>query len=308
VFTRGPPRRPLFHLIDMIRGMAFPSIGAFALGTVKAFRANQGFLLAGAVAYYALLSILPMLILIVIALSHFVPEVELIEATTRYLDWLVPGQGAALTDELSKFLAHQEIMGWVLLATMLFFSSLAFSVVESAMSVIFTHRLTTLKRRYWVSTLMPYAYILLLTVGALLVTLVSVGLEAMGERSVELFGQRWGLDGLSGALLYLLGVAGEVFILTSIYLVMPAGRLSWRRALLGGVTAALLWEATRHVLLWYFGTLSQVGAVYGSFTTAIVVLFSLEIAATLLLFGAQVIAEYERLEGPPPGRPPVVSG
>ena len=35
--------------------------------------------------------------------------------------------------------------------------------------------------------------------------------------------------------------------------------------------------------------------VYGSLTTAIVVLLSLEIAATLLLFGAQVISEYERL-------------
>ncbi|MNU01723.1 hypothetical protein D3C72_2452140 [compost metagenome] len=34
--------------------------------------------------------------------------------------------------------------------------------------------------------------------------------------------------------------------------------------------------------------------VYGSLTTAIVVLLSLEIAATLLLFGAQVIAEFER--------------
>jgi uncharacterized BrkB/YihY/UPF0761 family membrane protein len=35
--------------------------------------------------------------------------------------------------------------------------------------------------------------------------------------------------------------------------------------------------------------------VYGSLTTAIVVLLSLEIGATLLLFGAQVISEYERL-------------
>jgi len=34
--------------------------------------------------------------------------------------------------------------------------------------------------------------------------------------------------------------------------------------------------------------------VYGSLTTAIVVLLSLEIGATLLLFGAQVISEYER--------------
>jgi len=57
----------------------------------------------------------------------------------------------------------------------------------------------------------------------------------------------------------------------------------------------LLWEITRHVLVWYFGTLSQVGVVYGSLTTAVAVLLSLEIAATLLLLGAQIIAEYERI-------------
>ena len=168
------------------------------------------------------------------------------------------------------------------------------------MTVIFTHRLQSKKRRYWISMLMPYAYILSLTIGGVLVPLVTVGLEAMGERSIELFGYRWGLGGLSAALLYLLGLAGETLLIASIYMVMPVGRLSWRRALLGGVTAALLWELTRHILLWYLTTLSHVSEVYGSFTTAIVVLFSFEIAATLLLLGAQVIAEVERLEGPPP--------
>jgi len=90
-------------------------------------------------------------------------------------------------------------------------------------------------------------------------------------------------------------VTGEVLVLTSIYMVMPVGRLKWRHALFGGVTATILWEITRHVLVWYFGTLSQVTVVYGSLTTSIVVLLSLEIGATLLLFGAQVIAEYERI-------------
>jgi YihY family inner membrane protein len=80
-----------------------------------------------------------------------------------------------------------------------------------------------------------------------------------------------------------------------VYMVMPAGRLRLRHALIGGATAALLWEVMRHVLVWYFATLSQVGLVYGSLTTAIVVLLSLEIAATLLLLGAQVISEYERI-------------
>jgi len=76
--------------------------------------------------------------------------------------------------------------------------------------------------------------------------------------------------------------------------VMPVGRLSLRHALIGGVTAAVLWELTRHVLVWYLATISQVSVVYGSLTTAIVVLLSLELGATLLLFGAQVISEYER--------------
>jgi uncharacterized BrkB/YihY/UPF0761 family membrane protein len=84
-------------------------------------------------------------------------------------------------------------------------------------------------------------------------------------------------------------------MLSSVYMVMPTGRLSWRHALIGGATAALLWVITRHVLVWYFNTLSQVSVVYGSLTTAIIVLFSLEIGATLLLLGAQVISEYERI-------------
>lgn len=90
-------------------------------------------------------------------------------------------------------------------------------------------------------------------------------------------------------------MAGEIFVLTSIYLVIPVGRPTLRHALVGAITAALLWELTRHALVWYFATLSQVSVVYGSLTTAIVVLFSLEALATLLLFGAQLIAEYERL-------------
>jgi len=76
------------------------------------------------------------------------------------------------------------------------------------------------------------------------------------------------------------------------------------------VAAAVLWEITRRVLVWYFATLSQVSVVYGSLTTAIVVLFSLEALATLMLFGAQLIAEYERLNANPnePAAQPFVTG
>src|ERR1044071_8996929 len=109
------------------------SPGAFLLRTLKAFKANQGLLLAGAVAYYALLSLIPLFILILLALTRFVGEYEVLEAMTRYLDWLVPGQGATLTVEFARFLQHRDVMGPLLFVTMVFFSSLAFTVVENAM-------------------------------------------------------------------------------------------------------------------------------------------------------------------------------
>jgi membrane protein len=276
--------------------------GAFALRVLKAFRKNQGLLLAGAVAYYALLSIVPLLILIVIALSHVIDQGLLLETLDRYLGWLVPGQSQPIIDELASFLEHRDVIGWVLLVTLLFFSSLAFTVLENAMSIIFFHRVAVRRRHFLVSALLPYCYILFLGIGLLVVTLVSGSLEAIGRASIDFLGLHWSLGRFSGALLYLLGVVGEIFVVTSVYLVMPVGRLSLRHALIGGVTAALLWELTRHVLVWYFATLSTVNVVYGSLTTAIVVLLSLEIGAGLLLLGAQVISEYERIGRNPESR------
>jgi membrane protein len=169
--------------------------------------------------------------------------------------------------------------------------------------VIFHHRVATRRRPLLVSLLIPYVYVLSLGLGLLLVTLVAGGLQVLGEEQIAWQGRIWSLGGASRVLLYLLGLVGEVFMLTSIYLVMPVGRLSLAHALIGGVTAAGLWEISRHVLVWYFATLSQIGVVYGSLTTAIAVLLSLELAATLLLLGAQVIAEYERI-GKEPLRAP----
>jgi membrane protein len=278
--------------------------GRFAWRVLKAFKKNQGLLLAGAVAYYALLSVVPLLILAVIALSHVIDQAELLSTLGRYLEWLVPGQSKAIIGELQNFLDHRDVIGWLLLVTMLFFSSLAFTVLENAMSVIFLHRIQTRKRRYVVSAVLPYIYIVCLGFGLLVVTLVAGTLQAMGQESVDFLGREWSLSGVSGVLLYLLGLVGEIFVLSSVYMVMPVGRLSWRHALIGGATAALLWEITRHVLVWYFSTLSQVNVVYGSLTTAIIVLFSLEIGATLLLLGAQVISEFERIGLPEEGTRP----
>ena len=268
--------------------------GPFVLRTLKAFRANQGLLLAGAVAYYALLSIVPLLILIVIALSHVIDRAELLTTIGHYLEWLLPGQSAAVVAELAKFVTYRDVIGWVLLATMLFFSSLAFTVLENAMSVIFLHRVAIRRRHFLISAVLPYLFILFLGIGLLVATVVSGRLAVLATRDVALLGVTHSLEFLSTWLLYLVGVAGEVFVVTAIYMVMPVGRVCLHHALIGGATACVLWEITRHALVWYYATLSQIQVVYGSFAAAIAVLLSVEVAAMFLLFGAQVIANYER--------------
>ncbi len=279
--------------------------GAFALRVLRGFRANQGLLLAGAVAYYALLSLLPLLIIILMATSQVVETERLLATLGQYLEFVVPGQSDALVRELRHFLAHRTVIGPVLGVTMIFFSALAFTVLENAMSVIFFHRVAIRRRHFLVSAVLPYLFVLLLGLGLVVVTLVAGALQWAGGRELMAFGQTWSLGRLSAALLYLLGVAGEILMLTALYLVMPVGRLSVRHALIGGVTAGLLWEATRHVLVWYYGTISQIQMLYGSLTTAIAVLLSVEIAGILVLLGAQVIAEYERLERAAAEAPPL---
>ena len=268
----------------------------FALRTVKGFSRNQGLLLAGAVAYYALLSIIPMLILSVVVLSHLVDQNELLNTLGRSLEWLVPSQSAAVLADISVFLDNRVAFGSFLLVTMVFFSSVAFSVLEKAMFVIFSHHAVISKRQFWVSAVLPYCFVALLGTTLLGVTLVSLALDAMAKESVHLFARDWSLGGVSGALLYCLRLTVETFIVSAVYLVMPIRRIRLSHALIGGLTATALWEVIRHILAWFFATLSKASVVYGSLTGAVIALLSLEIAATLLLFGAQVISEYERLE------------
>src|SRR5215216_778135 len=110
--------------------------GSFTVRVLKGFRANQGLLLAGAVAYYTLLSLIPLMILVVIALSHWIDKGSLLFTLGRYLEFVVPGQGVALVEGLKTFLADRQVIGGLLLVTMIFFSALAFAVLENAMSVI----------------------------------------------------------------------------------------------------------------------------------------------------------------------------
>ena len=270
------------------------TLGQFLWRVLKGFKRNQGILLSGAVAYYGLLSIVPLLALLLIGLSHFMAEEALLGSVQTHLEFILPIEADAMTAELAAFLEHRKLIGWIGPGGLIFFATMAFTVLENAMCVIFFHRVDIHRRHFFVSALIPFVFIALVGIGVVVVTLVSGALQGLDTEQVTLFGYTWLLDGASGVVLYLLGVVGLVLLMTSLYLVMPVGGINLRHALLGGLTAAVLWEIMRHILVWYFTSLSLVSLVYGSLATAIVVLLSFEFAALILLFGAQVIAEFER--------------
>jgi len=67
-----------------------------------------------------LFSLIPLLILILMALSHIVPEDRLLLTLSEYLEF-DPGQSAALVEEVRTFLAQKQVVGSILFVTMLFF-------------------------------------------------------------------------------------------------------------------------------------------------------------------------------------------
>jgi YihY family inner membrane protein len=257
------------------------------------FRRHQGLLLASAVAYNTLLSIVPLFALLLAVLAHFVDQAILLRTISHYVELLLPGRSGAVVEQAAGFVAHREVIGAVSALVLLFFSSIAFMVLENAMAMIFLDR-TVRRRHFVVSAILPYLFILALALALLLVTLIAAALDVLSHDVVHLLGRSWSLAGVTRFALWLLTVAGSALLLTGLYLVMPVGRISFRHALLGGVTATALWEIVRRGLAWYLANVSMVNVIYGSLATSIVVLLTLEAGALIVLFGAQIIAELEQ--------------
>jgi membrane protein len=273
---------------------AFGRLAGFLLRVLGRFRQNQGLLLAGAIAFYTLLSIIPMLILILIVLSHFMDPEQLIGTMSTFLELAVPGYAAALTEQVRVFIRYRGLIGTVGILILLFFSSIAFTVLENAISVIF-HRVRARRRHFLISSIIPYVFILLITLGVLSLSVIVGALEPLESTRLVVFGHKFGLGFIFGVAVYVLGLIAEVLLITAFYMVLPVGPTTFRHALIGGLVATILWEITRRVIVWYYKTYTFVNLIYGSFASVVVFLLGVEAVALIVLLGAQVIAELEHV-------------
>lgn len=248
---------------------------------LRNFLRNHGVLLAGGVGYNVLLSAVPMLALLGVILTRVVDEDQLLEVMAVQARHFSPAHADLWLDAVRAFMESRDVIGIIGLPVLLFFSSFAFRMLEDSIAIIF-HRPENPRRSFWVSAVLPYAFMMVLGVGLFTLTLIFAAVNALYEEP--------------GIILYLLSFISVFAMFSTIYKVLPIVRISPRRAIIGGLVAAVLWEATRLAMMYYFVNVSFVNVIYGSLATIIVLLISLEVGSIILLLGAQVIAELERSE------------
>jgi membrane protein len=279
---------------------------SFARRVVAAFLRNRGILLAGGVGYNALLSLVPFLTLTLAVLSAFVDEPLILAALRRELAFLLPEHADTVLQAAQAFLAHHAANSVVSVVVLLFFSSIAFRMLEEAVGTIFHASGRTTRRNAWISALLPYLFMVLLMLAIFALTLVASLAGALGRQDVTVLGLALPTAAWARVAMSLVGFAGLVLLFASVYSVLPVGRIPRRLALIGGLCAATLWRSVGVLLSWYFSTLSMVNVLYGSLATVVVLLLLLEGAFIIVLLGAQVIAELTASEaaGLPWHQPP----
>ena len=272
-----------------------PKIIRFASRVLRDFfMRNHGMLLTAAVANNMMLSLIPLSAVLLVGFSHFIDPAQVMESISIEVSMIAPGFVPTLNQVLTGFLSTRQLIGWLGLGSLLLFSSFAFRVLEDAFSIIFHRPLPTLKRKFWVSALMPYFFILIVAAGLIVITAVNAFIDARSLQNSALSGVDRLLHSHLSQIIYVVGVMGLVLLFTLFYKIMPVAKVSTKRALIGGLTATILWEIVRHILVAYYAKISAVNVIYGSMATIIVVLLIMEYVALILLLGAQIIADLQR--------------
>lgn len=261
---------------------------------LRNFLRNRGILLASAVGYNALLSIIPLLAITLVVLTHFFDHTVVSSVLVARVRPMAPGLANATSQAISSFWESREMVGWGGGVVLVVVSSVAFRMLEDAMAVIFRRPRRLRPRSIWMSLLIQFGYVPMVGLGIALLTGLTVALPALSDG--ELFGVHW-FAPLAGVLPGVVGVAGFIgllALLTSFYWVMPVVKVPFRLALIGGTVAALFWQLLNTLLVWFFEHLSLVNVLYGSLGGIIVVLVSMEVFAGILLLAAQLVAEIDR--------------
>ena len=248
--------------------------------------------LSAALAFYAILSIIPFLFLIVSVAGYILGSSEAHEMALSVFDRLFPRTGAVLFAQVKAISQRASILGWVGILSMTWTASVIFSSLEYAMGVVFRaeKRRNVVKSKLLALSMIPASIALFLL--SIFVTAFSRLMEAFNLR---LFGLDLARSDLFEFVLgYLLPYLVLTLAFTAIYKIIPNTPIAFRHALAGGASCAFLFEIAKHIFTWYITRSHQYNLIYGSLEAIVILVVWAFYSSSILLFCAEVVSAYRR--------------
>jgi membrane protein len=242
---------------------------------------------AAAVAYYTLLSLLPLLIFLISIGVAVLGSFDVAYQGTLYLiRGVVIHLDTKSLDELRGFVEHSlrfRLPGLLLLA---WTSRRIFASLFSALETIFG-----VPGRNWAKHNLFALGSVLVTGAAVLIMMALTMLMATSEGLLMRFRQSGTFQSMGGVFLSsVLPVMVSFSFFYVIYRVVPRRVVRHGDAMAGALLATVLWEGAKSGFAYYLRNVARYAGVYGALEAIIVLAMWLEISVSIVLYCAEVVA------------------
>ncbi len=240
---------------------------------------------AAAIAYFALFSLFPLILLSIAIASISLGSLMDQNLIIQRLEFIAPALGTLLGDNIDEIVRARGTATYIALIGLLYAASTIFVTLTQTMSVIWDQKR---RRPIWKLRGLPILFVLTF-VGPTLFAL-SFGSSMVSNLRLWLPVQLIPLwDGFGFLLVILL----DVILFMVLYILLPHGESTWREVLPGAIGAGLLWEGAKRVFLFFItSTMSASNLVYGSVAAIISFLIWGYLSGLIFLFGAYLSRFY----------------
>lgn len=251
---------------------------------------------AAAIAYYALLSVFPLLIVLVSAVSLLMQRSESASRVAAAVASTFPVAGQSISHALEHVSAVSAgSVGAAGAVGLLWTASGVFGAMRDGINRAYDVQSSRpfLQRKLVDVAMATATAVLLLASTAAVSALhvlreVAAGIPAIG-RALASAGILWSAGSA------LVGLALAALIVTVLYWLVPASRLRLRDIWPGVVVGTVLLQATQYGFAFYVGSVSHYNVVYGSLGTIVAFMVWVYLASLAILVGAEVASEYPRI-------------
>lgn len=254
--------------------------------TALAFDQDDGALMSRSIAYYALFSVFPLLLVLVSFSSFALNAAEVQQLVKNFVETNLPVVADLVQGNVEQILAARSTVGIIALVGLLWSASGVFSAIYRAVNRAWANPKSEL---FWAEKI--FGLVVVLLVGVLLVatTLFSTVISVLQSWLPSFFvrtASSWGW--LSMFLPPLI----SAFTFIILYRIIPKNGVTWRDVWLGGLVTGLVWEAARQLYAWYLANVASYSLIYGSVGAIIGFLLWAYLGAMILLIGAEFTAQY----------------